>query len=134
LRDRLPTKQTWSLEALYLLQIRCAFLAVARWSQLIICFSLVVLLVLFGHWCVCGLASQWWSTILYVITSFSLLIRQVVLEHVALFCSSFGLPASGPCGRREIIGFFEAQRVLLLRCWTRSSSFPLGCWRRRVSL
>ncbi|PNY01682.1 hypothetical protein L195_g024983 [Trifolium pratense] len=62
-------------------------------------------------------------TILYGTNSS--LLQQVVLEHAGLFYSSFGLLAFGLCGRKEIIEYSEAQQVLLINCWIRSSCFPI---------
>jgi hypothetical protein len=129
-----PQKTTWSLEAFYLLQPTFVFPVVERRSRRVICCSPVLRLAPSGHWCVRGSASRRWNTPLYVITLSSLLIRQEVLGHVVLFCSSFGLLASGLCGQRETIGCSEAQHALHISCWTRSSYFLSGGWRRRVLL
>ncbi|GAU27609.1 hypothetical protein TSUD_271500 [Trifolium subterraneum] len=56
----------------------------------------------------------------------SLLLQQVNLGRVAPFFNSFGLLAFGLCGRREIIDCSEAQHVVPINCWTRSSFFLLG--------
>ncbi|GAU45353.1 hypothetical protein TSUD_84760 [Trifolium subterraneum] len=50
----------------------------------------------------------------------------VDLEHVGLFCNSFGLLASGLRGRREITDYSEAQLVLLSSYWTRSNFLLTG--------
>jgi hypothetical protein len=129
-----PQKQTWFSRHLTYCSSSVRTWVLVRWSRLIINLSFVVLLVLFGHYCIRGLAFRWWSTLLFVIISFSSLFQQVVPGHVALLCSSFGSRALGWCGRREITGFSVAQRALFINCWTRSSSSHLGGWRRRVLL
>ncbi|MCI18220.1 glutamate-gated kainate-type ion channel receptor subunit GluR5, partial [Trifolium medium] len=77
-----------------------------------------------AHFCVSGCGE--WFLLLYAITLFSLLLQLVEVEFADLFCNSFGLPAFGLFGRKEIIDCFEAQQVLLIKCWTRSSFSLIG--------
>ncbi|PNX66684.1 hypothetical protein L195_g055224, partial [Trifolium pratense] len=58
--------------------------------------------------------------------TFSVYIKLVDLERAGHFCNSFGLFAFELCGRKEITDCSEAQPVLLISCWTRSNSFPIG--------
>jgi hypothetical protein len=47
-----------------------------------------ILLVLFRHYFGIGLTFWWWTHNISLITLFSLLIQQVVVEHVGLLCNS----------------------------------------------
>jgi hypothetical protein len=69
---------------------------------------------------------------LYVIILFSSLSQLEVYELVGIFCSLYGLPASGSCRMNETIGCSTTQQASCIFCWTKSSCSPFDGWRRRM--
>jgi hypothetical protein len=87
-------------------------------------FFLAALLAIFGLLFGLGLVSRRLACIIYQITSFSLLIQQVIFVGGGPLCNSSGSYVFEFYGTKESRDYLETQSIPFFKCWTKLKSVP----------